>query len=451
MQVQRLTLKHFRGFDELELDFSPRARTAVLIGNNGSGKSSVLDAIAMLLSTLMSAKLRKPALELAGHDIKLGKKFCHIGIQVLHEGELHTWHQKIGESDEAELPLPVPGKPENPTVDVENQLGSDPAFARRTSVEEHGYENLKLAPFPVLALYPVERIVRDFKDEEATLPVLQSGPAYENFRSDRSADFITFLQWFLARENIENEEIRRNPSFRDGQLEAVRTTIQKMLPNFSGPSVRRARGRREVSSNVFVKENTVLLLEKDGETLTLEQLSHGEREFLALAGDIARRLAMAFPTLPDPCQGPGVVLIDEVCLHLHPQWQGEIIEKLEAAFPSVQFIVSTHSPQIVSRVKPESVTILDHFQVIPNTPPTWGRDTNSILSDLMGVEYRPDFARKWLHAIARLIDEGDWPAARRALSTLEANYGADDAEIIRLRTMIDVLGGPSEDVDEKHY
>jgi predicted ATP-binding protein involved in virulence len=102
-----------------------------------------------------------------------------------------------------------------------------------------------------------------------------------------------------------------------------------------------------------------MTITKQGQELIINQLSDGEKCLLAMVGDLARRLAIANPSLPDPLQGSGVVLIDEIELHLHPKWQREIIPALTRTFPNCQFIVTTHSPQVISQVKPEGIYILE--------------------------------------------------------------------------------------------
>ena len=84
--------------------------------------------------------------------------------------------------------------------------------------------------------------------------------------------------------------------------------------------------------------------------LDVLQLSDGEKCTLALFGDIARRLAIANPSLDDPLQGDGVVLIDELELHMHTSWQRKVISMLKKTFPNIQFIITTHSPQILGEV-----------------------------------------------------------------------------------------------------
>ena len=105
----------------------------------------------------------------------------------------------------------------------------------------------------------------------------------------------------------------------------------------------------------------------------------------------------------------------------------------------MQFIVTTHSPQVLSQVRPENVKIIENFKLVERTPPTYGRDSNAILEDVMGVPERPAFATEKLEEIAGLIDQEDWTMARERLRILARDLGTLDAEVVRLRTMIDML------------
>ena len=96
-----------------------------------------------------------------------------------------------------------------------------------------------------------------------------------------------------------------------------------------------------------------LLIEKQGAVIPVAKLSDGERGMLALVFDLTRRLAQANPNLDDPAaEGVGVVLIDEIDLHLHPEWQRTIVTNLPETFPRLQFIATTHSPQVIGEVLP---------------------------------------------------------------------------------------------------
>jgi predicted ATP-binding protein involved in virulence len=200
--------------------------------------------------------------------------------------------------------------------------------------------------------------------------------AYDNALTS-GANFRTFFEWFRVREDLENEKFREyqnrdaffeqikqikdlddeyfegnsnvsikpiDSQFPDPQLEAVRDALSNLLPDFSKFTVRRSPLRMEV--------------EKNGKRLTVNQLSGGELNLIAMIGDLARRMAIANPDSTKPLEGSGIVLIDEIDLHLHPKWQRMIVPKLLDVFPNCQFIISTHSPHVITHVQPDRLFLL---------------------------------------------------------------------------------------------
>lgn len=410
MRLKSLSITNFRGIAQLELLLPETAQTTVLVGINGAGKSSVLDALALALVHLVNAQSDRALVDanLQPEDIRIGQSALRVATtaESLRDGVPYRFGWRV----DAHIPYP-----HGFVVESASGLPEATEFSVRSR--------------PALAYYSVDRMVRADRPEDSTLGGRDAGTL--GIRSSTS-DYATFFEWFENLEDLENEGIREDPNYREPVLEMVRRAIEALLPGVRKLRVRRARGQAGERLG-----RSRLVVSKDGQTLELGQLSHGERGLLAMAGDIARRLA------PDALSGvgmrPGIVLIDEIDLHLHPQWQREVVPRLERAFPSVQFIVTTHSPQVVSQLHPDSVRILDGFALVPDTPPTYGRDTNAILSDIMGVEERPRFASERLRAIAELIDEERWPEARGALAELAQDFGAHDGEILRLGTMLDVL------------
>jgi predicted ATP-binding protein involved in virulence len=197
--------------------------------------------------------------------------------------------------------------------------------------------------------------------------------------SEKSITFDSFFKWFRNIEDLENEKIRDDANYQDKQLVAVRNAIHTLIPEFD---------------DLRVKRNPLkMTVNKNGQELSINQLSDGEKCLLAMVGDIARRLAIANPSLDDPLQGEGIVLIDEIELHLHPQWQHKIIHRLTKTFPNCQFIVTTHSPQVLSHVQPENIYILQSTPdgIIASDPESsYGRDSNQILENVMGVSAYPE-------------------------------------------------------------
>ncbi|RLC06967.1 MAG: ATP-binding protein, partial [Deltaproteobacteria bacterium] len=168
------------------------------------------------------------------------------------------------------------------------------------------------------------------------------------------------------------------------------------------------------------------------------QLSDGEKCLLALAGDLARRLAIANPILTKPLEGKGVVLIDEVDLHLHPEWQHRVIPKLLETFPNCQFVLTTHSPQVLSHVRCENIWCLvqEGDEVTAVRPDgTYGQDSNFLLKTLLGSSYRPKEIEKDMERLFELIRE-DTKEARKLLENLKTRIEGDSPDLVRAETLL---------------
>jgi predicted ATP-binding protein involved in virulence len=204
------------------------------------------------------------------------------------------------------------------------------------------------------------------------------------------------------------------------------TREPKFLPDFSKFTIRRSPLRMEVKKN--------------GKRLTVNQLSGGELILIAMIGDMARRMAIANPDSTKPLEGAGIVLIDEIDLHLHPRWQRMIVPKLLEVFPNCQFIISTHSPHVITHiVHPESLFLLkqtDSGIAARNPNESYGKNVDRVLEDLMGLKTtRPDEVASDLHSIFEIIDAGKLEEARNQITDLMQKIG-DDPDLVKARVLI---------------
>jgi predicted ATP-binding protein involved in virulence len=277
----------------------------------------------------------------------------------------------------------------------------------------------------VAVSYGIDRSPRDLTPRESDGRQWTADDAWRTALDTQGVSFDALFEWFREREDFENERIRDDRAFRDEQLESVRTAAST-VSGLGPPRVRRGRRPR-------------LGVDKDGTALFFDQLSSGERALVALAGDIARRLAIAHPDVP-AADRSGVVLIDEIDQHLHPRLQREVVERLRRAFPAVQWVLTTHSPLVAMHVPTECVRVLRDFELIP-TPPTEGRDANALLADLFGVAERPAAWQSKLDELARLIDDGKFDEAKVRLTELAATLGDNDPTVVEHQTMLAVLQG----------
>ena len=195
---------------------------------------------------------------------------------------------------------------------------------------------------------------------------------------------------------------------------------------------------REINQNQEFKSNGKysLTIKKGTVEFELSQLSEGERTMLMIVCDIARRLTIANPHLKNPLEGEGIVLIDEIDLHLHPQWQREVIPALLATFPNLQFIVTTHSPQVLSKVHKESIFILEDGKLVKNVPNTYGRNASAILFEIFGVTDRPVEVQDKINRCSQLLEEENYKEAKILLKELTDLLGENDEAVVGARTQL---------------
>lgn len=421
LRVEKLELESFRGFRSLTIEM-PAEGPAVFIGINGCGKSSILDAIAVSLrigaAYAIDHVLSPPRLGI-GSDIQEGRKTAKIALSIHINDKVERWIAQI----------------------------RDVSLGMVDDLTLHEFELRKAlnvsttTRFPVLCHYPATRGMRNkMSDEEtATANALEFPQlaAYWGAFDDGVGPFRDFVQWFRDEEDAENEaRLRIDNAHRNPRLEVVRRALQQFLQELNGAHYTNMRmerlGRR-------AKKTAELVIDKNGVRLSIAQLSEGEKNTLLMIADLASRLGMANPGAGDPLLGNGVVLIDEVDLHLHPAWQRELMPALGKTFPGVQFIVTTHSPQVLGRVPKNNVFILEDFHLVQNRPHTYGRDANSILGEIMGVPERPKDVEDLIRTASRLVDEERLDEARTALKKLAAVVGDEDQMVLRIRTLMSFL------------
>jgi predicted ATP-binding protein involved in virulence len=168
------------------------------------------------------------------------------------------------------------------------------------------------------------------------------------------------------------------------------------------------------------------------------QLSDGEKCLLALVGDLARRLSLLNTDKENPLDGEGVVLIDEIDLHLHPKWQRSVVMSLERTFPNCQFIITTHSPQVVGELQPEAVLLLRDGKFMGHAERSLGLSSGEVLEELMEGKASNVEVASELDTIRSLLDLDDIAGAQEALSRLRQRVG-DIPLVLELQASIESL------------
>ena len=480
LEISSLKLVNFRIFEEIDLDFSKQSKLILFVGVNGAGKTTILEAIAKSLLCITRHLVNRsgPGDLIDFMDINNYSELDYTSII----SELSVCKNKY------KLEL-------SKSKEASNSKRSGQYLEIKQLTELYKLANSKSDKFnlPIMAFYSVERAVDiDSKDTEQFDEITEKN-SWNKFSGyhkalNGSADFKLFFRWFKHLDDINNE---RNSIAKKNQ--DIFNAIEKLQAELNSDFVKEMETRENLddktkeSLSAFKrdKENQIkqlqaalveetltqesktiqsvtkaiydfmpgfsnlriqrspslaMLIDKNGLTLNILQLSQGEKSLLALVADIARRLVLLNPSSSDPLQGNGIVLIDEIDLHLHPGWQQSVMPNLLKTFPKIQFIVTTHSPQVVSTVENTALRVIDSTQKksprISLVDFSYGAEAQQMLEQVLGVEARPeqlDIVQK-LHRYQQFVFENRWdtPDALALRAELD-QWGAEhEPELMRL-------------------
>lgn len=330
MRLTELVLHNVRlyGADGLSLKFDPDKHATVLLGDNGCGKTTVLQAISTILGSYLSQFPGSGDVQMTDDDVHIGDNGVrgdYLGIEAKLAGNgIDAIDVKRYRRGRVAAPAP--------------QLKEIKSYAQHLISEiDAKTEDVKL---PIIAYYGTERgritapeRRRNFKK------AFGRGDGYVSAMTP-ATDFKSFFQWFDFKEDEERREreARWDRDYTDPSLNAVRHALEKFVgEDFTSPAI-----KLHPLRFVMNQKNT-------GRSLRIEQLSDGYRIVISMIADIASRMAELNPSdrYEDILSTPGIILIDEIDLHLHPKWQRCIVSQLIKTFPNVQFVLTTHSPLVV--------------------------------------------------------------------------------------------------------
>ena len=423
MKLKSVEIENYRAIEKLSLPLDPSL--TVLHGDNGYGKTSVLSAIAVGLGAIPdSLPGDVSGIDFRKEDQREGAESPRVLVSAMDGTQ---WERQGGKQAE-----------DRAVAQRLVNLGRLVKSMGLSGADEEGPPG----DLPIVAFYSTDRNLSGMRKTPKDPNTVSISPRFAALEGALSAytDFKGLLGWFYIKEDEELREQKERRDF-DYQLKdvsVVRQAISSMLPEVSNP-------RTELNPVRFV----VSVKSEQGrvEKFSLDQLSGGYRIVLALAADLARRMVQGNPHLDDPLTSEAVVLIDELELHLHPGWQQRILGDLQRTFPNAQFIVSTHSPQVLTTVEPQRIVELarEGDRIVAGAPAgaTYGAEAGDVLSVVMGVKERPENEfTKALEQYRRLVSEGEGEseealALRRKLEEISPrDYALNRADLeIRRRKM----------------
>jgi predicted ATP-binding protein involved in virulence len=415
--VDELILENFRCFERLHITFE--AQLTILVGTNGSGKSAVLDGLAVMLSTITKAfegdtvGFYAADARRVSHDLGSIASVAHLEAQYPVAG----WVRGVIDGSPVEWWRRRERSKGGRTTWAGNEASRLAESVARSARRSTGIEPV----LPLLAAYGVERLVLSRSAAGDIGPTrFAAYQAALDPRSDlrRLSNYLRDLTLAVTTASELGDE---PATAARAQLDSIERACEIVLDGTGWGSPR---------WNARLQEIT-LAHARHG-VLPLAWLAAGIRIAAGVAIDLASRAARANPGLGAGgllARVPGIVLVDEVDLHLHPSWQQRIVAALTTAFPRVQFILTTHSPQVLSTVQGSQIRELDAAVVDRKFQYARGLRPDVVLWRVMGTRPEPDTPeRRLLDRYTALVHdgEGDAPEARGLRRRLENELGGPD-------------------------
>jgi len=377
MKLSHITIENFRAVKKLELPLDPHL--TVLVGDNAAGKTTILDAIAVGLGAVLT---RLP--EISGIDFRSNDLQCLDGRQAAYtritleslDGVSWDRTKKRDQTKRTKEEIP-PDKKLAQLHDFLDKIINDVQDGKASDLPIIAYYDTGRAPRSWVSVSQQRHLKKSFNRFKALENALTN-----NLRSEA----IAMIDWFALQEDLERRAKERLPSYRSAVLETIRQALRRILPNCSHLHTEMEPVNLSISLLITFKN------EGGEDILSLDQLSDGYRMMLALVMNLARRMLQANPQRDKKAlESEAIVLIDEVDLHLHPKWQQRLLIDLMAIFPNTQFIVTTHSPQVLTTIKPEQIILLEHEKevIAEQVTSSYGAESGRLLSEIMEVDERP--------------------------------------------------------------
>ena len=415
MIVMSLQLANVRPIEAAEFWFRPGFN--LIVGANGVGKTSVLDALGVCLSACVKRGngLRFSVEPFGVRDIRAGAgaltvecdvQFDQMGFQyVIHKQREDSAPQAAGAGRPREQVHRTPSK--------SGFIGTAPT----------ALAGVRPGGRPLAVLFSTKRAVPSERAPRKGRTAGGVEVAFADAFANRELRLGELAMWMRVQ-----EEFRSQRALAQRALGAFEDAIMRYLPGYSRLRPHDAKKHQ-------------LLIDRGDRTISVRQMSDGERGILALVLDLTRRLVQANPEMEDPiAESEAVVLIDELELHLHPKWQRQIVRKLQRTFPRCQFIATTHSPQVVGELSHNRIQIMTDGGVY--TPShSFGVDSSRVLEEIMGARPRNREVEALLTRVSREIGRQQYGEARKLLADLIGRLGENDPEVTRIRTLLDFMEG----------
>ena len=438
MKIQTLHLKNFRCFEDFTIEFNTgddnHGGLTVLVAKNGEGKTAILDAVNIALGMFF----RKMPNSKGNIFIKRDLRYID-DLNAMHENGYTALQAKFYDESSSKA------------LDVKREAFFDKNGKVRTTVKDGKdledfaqqclkcrYENV--STLPLFAYYGDSRLWLDHEKKEDVFEKQTQDRALGYAGANNSkGGFGLFFDWYVDLSRSLNDQhikkLKEQPSFNNTVFERY-DMFNQIISNALADALEMT-GWYQLDCD-FSEKTIWVMNSQTKEKVDILSLSAGNRIVLGVIGDIVHRCCVLNSHLGLEVlrKTPGIVMIDEIELHLYPSWQQRILPTLQRIFPRIQFIVTTHSPQVVSSISQECVRIIANKEVQYFSTQTQGVESQNILAEIFGTDPAPqdDEFVKMLNEYAQMeaYGEADTSKGKQLYEKLAAHYGADYPPLMRI-------------------
>lgn len=421
LQINELSVRNFRKFESYDIAFDPHL--TVLVGDNGSGKSTLIDAACIALGSLFQKIENASSPSISPDDAR--RLFIEQGSMADVQSQFPVVIGAKGTAHNVKIDWSraLNGAKSGMTkVDASSIIAAGECYQGRVAAGDSEFV------LPILARYGTDRLWKQ-GGGKASVALPSRTQGYTDALNAASNE-SRMNAWFKRQSIWEWQNKRESDLF-----SAVKKALASCFALAASTADAMIDFDAELQQLVFTYRDGKGSYHRD----RLRSMSDGYRSTLSLIADIAYRMATLNPAMgADVLKTPGVVMIDEVDLHLHPRWQARILDDLISTFPNVQFITTTHSPLVVASVPRGNILMLGEASAATPSSETMGRDASDVLGTVLGASSRPENVAKLFEAFNSAVDEDDYVSAKCILDEIEELVGIDDPDVIAAKTTLEL-------------
>lgn len=412
MEFQKVKISNFKKIEEMELNFMPGMN--LLIGDNGVGKTSILEALTIVLSIFFNGITGVAKKGISASQVRIDTHVVGDASRSIRycTPVIITSNYKIVDAD-------FSGE-----VSRRDQTNGSKTRYIGKEITEYASSlvNNPQKQLPLLCYYSTQRLLPPKREDLST--------GSKNKLNDRRCGYIGCLDenldikalksWCLKMEMTafqKEEKIKEYEAFK----RMVSRTMVKMSDLDTEPGIAYS---REFEDMVYMIE---------GVSIPINYLSAGYQSLLWMVMDMAFRLALLNPELEDFSEATGIVMIDEIDMHLHPKWQWKVVGALKETFPGIQFIIATHSPIIISSCKDANLIAIDSRQNVTYLEDAYAYSIYDVLEFRQGSDGIPQNLKTLYSLFDEALNNEDYEQAQRVLDNMETEYGENNSEVKRAK------------------